>query len=138
MIVGIGTDVCSIARIGKTLERFGDRFVKRILTAEERVRFDHAKDKAGHFAKRFAAKEAFAKAIGTGIHPPFTWHSITVTRDRKGKPGIRPSAAMSEHLKSLGVAESHISLSDDAGVAIAFVVLEGDDITRLVTQVSRL
>jgi holo-[acyl-carrier protein] synthase len=125
MIMGIGTDVCSIARIEKTLGRFGERFVKRILTAEERVRFDRTRDKAGHFAKRFAAKEAFAKALGSGIHPPFTWHSITVTRDRRGKPGIRPSAAMAGHLKGLGVTESHISLSDDAGVAIAFVVLEG-------------
>ena len=125
MIVGIGTDVCSIERIGKTLERFGERFVKRILTAEERIRFERAKDKAGHFAKRFAAKEAFAKALGTGVHAPFTWQSITVTRDRKGKPGIRPNPAMAQHLQAIGVAESHVSLSDDAGVAIAFVVLEG-------------
>ena len=125
MIVGIGTDVCSIERIGKTLERFGERFVKRILTAEERIRFERARDKAGHFAKRFAAKEAFAKALGTGVHAPFTWQSITVTRDRRGKPGIRPSPAMAQHLQSIGVAEAYVSLSDDAGVAIAFVVLEG-------------
>ncbi len=127
MIVGIGTDVCSIERIGKTLERFGERFVKRILTPEERVRFGHTRDKAGHFAKRFAAKEAFAKALGTGVHPPFTWRSITVTRDRRGKPGIRPSAAMAEHLKQVGITDLHISLSDDAGVAVAFVVLEGKE-----------
>jgi holo-[acyl-carrier protein] synthase len=124
MIVGIGTDVCSIERISKTLERFGERAVKRILTAEERIRFERTRDKAGHFAKRFAAKEAFAKALGTGIHPPFTWHSITITRDRRGKPGIRPSSAMAEHLNRLGVTEMHISLTDDAGVAVAFVVLE--------------
>ena len=125
MITGIGTDVCSIERIDKSLKRYGERFVKRILTPEERVRFERARDKAGHFAKRWAAKEAFAKALGSGIHPPFTWHSITVTRDRRGKPGIRPSTAMAAHLKGLGVAEFHLSLSDDAGVAIAFVVLEG-------------
>jgi holo-[acyl-carrier protein] synthase len=125
MIVGIGTDVCSIPRIAKTLERFGDRAVKRILTAEERIRYERTRDKAGHFAKRFAAKEAFAKALGTGVHAPFTWHSITVTRDRRGKPGIRPSSEMAEHLKTLGVTEMHVSLSDDAGVAVAFVVLEG-------------
>jgi len=125
MIVGIGTDVCSIERIEKTLKRFGERFVKRILTAEERIRYERTRDKAGHFAKRFAAKEAFAKALGTGIHAPFTWHSVTVTRDRKGKPGIRPSAEMTDHLKSRGISEYHVSLSDDAGVAVAFVVLEG-------------
>ena len=124
MIVGIGTDVCSIERIDKTLQRYGERFVKRILTPEERVRFDRTRDKAGHFAKRFAAKEAFAKALGTGVHAPFTWRSITVTRDRRGKPGIRPNAAMAEHLKGIGVTEFHLSLSDDGGVAVAFVVLE--------------
>jgi holo-[acyl-carrier protein] synthase len=124
MIVGIGTDVCSIERIGKSLERFGERFVNRILTPDERPRFERTKDKAGHLAKRFAAKEAFAKAIGTGIHPPFTWHSISVSRNAKGKPGIKPSAEMEKHLKKLGVTESHISLTDDAGVAVAFVVLE--------------
>ena len=127
MIVGIGTDVCSIERIDRALQRFGERFVKRILTAEERVRFDRTRDKAGHFAKRFAAKEAFAKALGTGVHAPFTWRSITVTRDRRGKPGIRPNVAMAEHLKKIGVTQSHVSLSDDGGVAVAFVVLEGKE-----------
>ncbi len=127
MIVGIGTDVCSIERIAKSLERFGERFVKRILTPEERERFERTRDKAGHLAKRFAAKEAFAKAIGTGIHAPFTWHGISVSRNAKGKPGIKPSAEMQKHLKKLGVTGAHISLSDDAGVAVAFVVLEGKD-----------
>ncbi len=127
MIVGIGTDVCSIDRIDKALKRFGERFVKRILTAEERVRYERTRDKAGHFAKRFAAKEAFAKALGTGIHAPFTWRSITVTRDRRGKPGIRPDTAMAGHLKKIGVTEFHLSLSDDGGVAVAFVVLEGKE-----------
>src|SRR2546429_444242 len=125
MIVGIGTDVCSIERIEKTLKRFGERFVKRILTAEERIRYERTRDKAGHFAKRFAAKEAFAKALGTGIHAPFTWHSITVTRDTKGKPGIAPNAAMTKHLRKKGVTGYHISLTDDGDVAMAFVVLEG-------------
>jgi len=124
MIVGIGTDVCSIERIAKSLERFGDRFVKRILTPDERPRFEATKDKAGHLAKRFAAKEAFSKAIGTGIHAPFTWHCISVTRNPRGKPGIKPNAIMEKHLEKLGVTHFHLSLTDDAGVAIAFVVLE--------------
>lgn len=127
MIVGIGTDVASIERIGQSLERFGERFVNRVLTPEERVRFDKTRAKASHLAKRWAAKEAFAKAIGTGIHAPFTWHSITVGRDAKGKPLVVPNAKMAEHLASLGVTRSHISLTDDAGVAVAFVVLEGND-----------
>jgi holo-[acyl-carrier protein] synthase len=125
MIVGIGTDVVSIERIAGVLERHGERFVNRVLTPAERGRFTRTKQKASHLAKRWAAKEAFSKAIGTGIHPPFTWQSITVTRDAKGAPGIEPSPEMAHHLKSLGVRRSHISLTDDAGVAVAFVVLEG-------------
>ena len=123
--MGIGTDVCSIERIQKTLDRFGERFVKRILTAHERARYGRTRDKAGHLAKRFAAKEAFAKAIGTGVHAPFTWQSISLTRDPRGKPGIEPSPAMARHLKRMGVIQAHVSLTDDAGVAVAFVVLEG-------------
>jgi holo-[acyl-carrier protein] synthase len=125
MILGIGTDVVSIERIRGVLERHGERFVNRVLTAEERPRFDKTKDKASHLAKRWAAKEAFSKAIGTGIHPPFHWRAIGVGRDPKGKPLVVPSAAMAEHLATLGVERSHLSLTDDAGVAMAFVVLEG-------------
>jgi holo-[acyl-carrier protein] synthase len=125
VIVGIGTDVCSIERIEKTLERFGERFVNRILTADERVRYDKTKAKANHLAKRFAAKEAFSKAIGTGIHAPFTWKSITVGRDPKGKPLVLPDGKMQKYLDKRGVKSAHLSLTDDAGVAVAFVVLEG-------------
>jgi len=125
MIIGIGTDVASIPRIEKVLARFGERFVNRILTPQERVRYERTRLKASHLAKRFAAKEAFSKAIGTGIHPPFKWHSISVGRDARGKPGLVPSAEMAAHLASLGVTHSHVSLTDDAGVAVAFVVLEG-------------
>jgi holo-[acyl-carrier protein] synthase len=125
VIVGIGTDVVSIERIAGVLTRHGDRFVKRVLTPAERIRFDTTKAKASHLAKRWAAKEAFSKAIGSGIHPPFTWHSITVGRDGKGKPLVIPDEKMKKHLDALGVTHSHISLTDDAGVAFAFVVLEG-------------
>lgn len=125
MIIGIGTDVASIARFEKALERFGQRFVDRILTPAERVRYERTRLKAAHLAKRFAAKEAFSKAIGTGIHAPFKWHSVSVGRDARGKPGLVPSPEMAAHLASLGVTASHVSLTDDAGVAFAFVVLEG-------------
>jgi holo-[acyl-carrier protein] synthase len=127
MIVGIGTDVVSIARIQGVLDRHGERFVKRVLTPEERARFARVgeKIKAGHLAKRWAAKEAFSKAIGTGIHPPFTWQSITVARDPRGMPFLVPSPDMARHLDAIGVARSHVSLTDDGGVAVAFVVLEG-------------
>ena len=125
MIVGIGTDVCSVERVAGVLERHGERFVRRILTPAERERYQRTRDKAGHLAKRFAAKEAFSKAIGTGIHAPFTWHSISVGRDARGKPGLVPSEKMAAHLATIGVTASHVSLTDDADVAVAFVVLEG-------------
>ncbi len=100
--------------------------MRRILTPAERERYQRTRDKAGHLAKRFAAKEAFSKAIGTGIHAPFTWHSITVTRDARGKPLIEPSARDGETpRRSIGVVRAHISLTDDQDVAMAFVVLEG-------------
>ena len=125
MIVGVGTDVVSIERVGSAMDRWGERFVNRILTPEERLRYATTRQKASHLAKRFAAKEAFAKAIGTGIRAPFRWHSVAVGRDGRGKPGLVPSADMARHLAEIGVTSSHLSLTDDAGVAMAFVVLEG-------------
>ena len=124
MIVGIGTDVVSIERIAGVLERHGERFVNRVLTPAERIRFERTRAKTGYLAKRWAAKEAFSKAIGTGIHAPFTWHSITVGRDPKGKPLVVPDETMQRHLDSIGVTHAHLSLTDDSGVAVAFVVLE--------------
>lgn len=127
MITGIGTDIVSIERIGRTLERFGERFARRILTDEELPRFERvrAPQKASHLAKRFAAKEAFAKAIGTGIRAPFTWHSVAVGRHASGKPELHTNPAMTAWLEGRGVKAAHVSLTDDAGVAVAFVVLEG-------------
>jgi holo-[acyl-carrier protein] synthase len=126
VIVGIGTDVVSIERIAGVLERHGERFVNRVLTPDERVRFNRTKAKASHLAKRWAAKEAFSKAIGTGIHYPFTWQSITVGRDPKGKPLVIANGEMKQHLDAMGVVRAHLSLTDDAGVAVAFVVLEAE------------
>jgi holo-[acyl-carrier protein] synthase len=135
VIVGIGTDVVSIERIAGVLARHGERFVNRVLSPDERARYErtNARARAGHLAKRWAAKEAFAKAIGTGIHPPFSWQSITVGRDAKGKPLVIPDEKMAQHLKTLGVTDSHITLTDDAGIAVAFVVLE-----NLAPRASRL
>jgi holo-[acyl-carrier protein] synthase len=127
MIRGVGTDVVSIERVEAALARFGERFVNRILTPEERVRFADTRQKASHLAKRFAAKEAFSKAIGTGFHAPFRWHAVAVGRDARGKPRLVPSEDMARHLAAIGVTASHISLTDDAGIAVAFVVLEGRD-----------
>ena len=117
MITGIGTDIVHIDRVQRVLDKFGERFVNRILTPEERVRFDRTKGKANHLAKRFAAKEAFSKAIGTGIRSPFRWHSITVGRDSKGKPVLKPDVKMAEYLAKNGVTSFHVSLTDDPPLA---------------------
>jgi holo-[acyl-carrier protein] synthase len=124
VISGIGTDIVHISRIARVLERHGDRFVNRILTTEERTRFERTRAKASHLAKRFAAKEAFSKAIGTGIRSPFRWHSVTVSRDLRGKPTLEPDLRMSEYLARNGITHFHVSLTDDADIAVAFVVLE--------------
>ncbi len=125
MILGVGTDLVSIERVAGAMDRWGERFVNRILTPEERERYGRTREKASHLAKRFAAKEAFSKAIGTGIRAPFRWHSVSVGRDGRGKPGLVPSADMARHLSGIGVTAAHLSLTDDAGIAMAFVVLEG-------------
>lgn len=125
MILGVGTDIVSIERVAGAMDRWGERFVNRILTPEERERYGRTREKASHLAKRFAAKEAFSKAIGTGIRAPFRWHAVSVGRDGRGKPGLVPSADMARHLAGIGVTAAHLSLTDDAGIAMAFVVLEG-------------
>lgn len=127
MILGIGTDLVEIGRIEDALERWGERFARKILVPRELDRFARHRKPAAYLAKRFAAKEAFSKAIGTGIRAPFRWHAVAVGRDGRGKPGLVPSADMARHLAQLGVTASHLSLTDDAGVAMAFVVLEGHD-----------
>ena len=124
MIYGLGTDIVDIKRIEGTLARFGQRFVHRILAPSERARFARVPQPANHLAKRFAAKEAFAKAIGSGIHSPFRWHAVAVGRDARGKPLLVPDEAMSAWLEEKGVLSSHVSLSDDAGMATATVILE--------------
>ena len=124
MIYGLGTDIVDVKRIEGTLARFGERFVHRILAPAERPRFARVRDPANHLAKRFAAKEAFAKAIGSGIRSPFRWHAVAIGRDARGKPLLVPDEAMSAWLAEKGVSASHVSLSDDAGMATATVVLE--------------
>ncbi len=124
MIYGVGTDVVEIARIEKALARFGERFAKRILCPPELHRFENHRLKANYLAKRFAAKEAFTKALGTGIHAPANWHGVWVKNLDSGKPVLDFSAALKKLLKRKGVTRAHVSLSDERGLAVATVVLE--------------
>lgn len=125
MIAGIGTDLCEIERVQRALDRFGERFARKILVDSELERFRVSRRPAAYLAKRFAAKEALSKALGTGIHFPMNWHNVSVENARSGKPELRFSDALSELLARRGVTHAHVSLSDETGMACAFVVLEG-------------
>jgi len=124
MIYGVGTDVVEIERIRKALERFGDRFARRILCESELKRFQSHRLPANYLAKRFAAKEAFTKALGTGIHAPANWQGLWVANLRSGKPVLGFTDALKEYMKKKGVTAAHVSLSDEKGVAFATVILE--------------
>ena len=125
MILGIGTDLCEIARVERALERFGEKFAARVLVDTELRRFRRHRKPAAYLAKRFAAKEAFSKALGTGIHYPVNWHNVWVENARSGKPSLNFSEPLAEFLKQRGVENVFISISDEGGMACAFVVVEG-------------
>lgn len=124
MIYGIGTDIIAVARIEQALQRWGERFAQRILAQRELDDFLTRREPARFLAKRFAAKEAFSKAMGTGIRLPVTWRYIEVGHDRAGKPEIWPHPHLASMMLERGVAQAHISISDEKDVAIAYVILE--------------
>lgn len=124
MIYGIGTDIVAVARIETALASHGERFAARILAESELAEFRASSAPARFTAKRFAAKEAFAKALGTGIGAELSWHDLTVTHDAAGKPAFTFSAALTDRLYPLEVAATHLSISDETTHAVAFVVIE--------------
>jgi holo-[acyl-carrier protein] synthase len=126
MIYGIGTDLIEIPRIERALVRFGERFARRILCEPELARFRCHRQPGAYLAKRFAAKEAFTKALGTGIHAPANWHGVWVENLHSGKPVLGFSPALRELLEARGIRRSHVSLSDEREMASATVILETD------------
>ena len=124
MIYGVGTDVVEISRIEKALARFGERFARRILCEPELQRFKNHRLPAAYLAKRFAAKEAFTKALGTGINAPANWHGVWVRNLPSGKPVLEYSADLRSLLDKRGVTSAHLSLSDEREMAFATVILE--------------
>jgi holo-[acyl-carrier protein] synthase len=124
MIYGVGTDIIEIPRIAAALERFGEKFARRILCEPELRRFATHRLPAAFLAKRFAAKEAFTKALGTGIHAPANWHGVWVSNLRSGKPTLQFTAALQAMLDARGVGHAHVSLTDERGLASATVILE--------------
>jgi holo-[acyl-carrier protein] synthase len=125
LIAGIGVDMVEIARVEKGLAAHGDSFARRILAESEWAGFHAAAVPAGFLAKRFAAKEAFGKALGTGVRAPATLRAMWVEHDALGRPGFGFDVALAQWLEARGVARHHLSLTDEREAAIAFVVLEG-------------
>ncbi len=124
MIFGIGTDIVEYARIEKMLARYGQRLAERMLSEPELTEFQAHANQARFLAKRFAAKEAFAKAAGSGLREPVSLRRIGVTHDGLGKPVLQFDETLRKYLAQLGVGGHHLSVSDERDFIVAFVVLE--------------
>jgi holo-[acyl-carrier protein] synthase len=125
MIYGIGTDLVEVSRVHRLLEQHGDRFARRLLAPREWGDYERAANRAQYLAGRFAAKEAFAKAFGTGLRYPVSLRNINVTNDPLGKPGLLLEPELADLTRSRGVTAHHVSVTHERSMACAFVVLEG-------------
>ena len=128
MILGVGTDLANIERIQRTLDRFGNRFRNRVFTEAEQKKAERRKDTAGTYAKRWAAKEACSKALGTGLRMGIAWKDMGVTNLRSGQPRMHLTGWAAERLREMTPegheAVIHVTLTDDHPWAQAFVVIE--------------
>jgi holo-[acyl-carrier protein] synthase len=124
VIFGVGTDIVEIERIKKALERWGERFAERILCPPELIRFKKHKLPVAYLAKRFAAKEAFTKALGTGIRAPANWHGVWVVNLPSGKPVLEYTPELKAVLDKKQISQAHLTLTDERGLAVATVILE--------------
>ncbi len=128
MILGIGSDLANIERIQGTLDRFGDRFRNRVFTETEQRKAERRKDTAGTYAKRWAAKEACSKALGTGLRMGIAWKDMAVSNLRTGQPVMEVTGWAQTRLEELTpeghYAVIHVTLTDDHPWAQAFVVIE--------------
>ncbi len=124
MIFGIGTDIVEVSRIEASIEKFGDDFAARILAESEMQSYLDSSIKPRFLAKRFAAKEAFSKALGTGLREPATFQNIAVSHDDLGKPILVLAQPLQDFLATKTIQYMHISISDEKNLAAAFVVLE--------------
>ena len=130
MILGVGNDVVDIRRIEKTLGRFNDRFINRVFTENEMKKSENRKNRAASYAKRFAAKEACAKALGTGIAKGVFWRNMEVKNHKSGKPYMELSNGaekiLRENTPNGKNAEIHLTLTDDYPYAQAIVIIEAN------------
>jgi holo-[acyl-carrier protein] synthase len=123
MIYGVGTDIVELSRVQETYNRFGDRFVERLLMDEERVLFEKNKWPVRFLAMRFAAKEATVKAMGTGFANGVWIRDVGIVNSPWGRPEIIWSERGAARCRDLGIGEGHVSLTDDAGLILAFAVV---------------
>ncbi len=128
MILGIGTDLANIERIGRTIERFGARFLDRVFTETEQARSDRRAERVASYAKRWAAKEACSKALGTGLRLGVFWRDMEVVNLPTGAPTMKLTGGALERLKAMTPAGHealvHVTLTDDHPLAQAFVIIE--------------
>ena len=124
MILGVGTDIVSFTRIQAVHERFGKHFARRLLSDSEMIEYSRHTYPARMLLKRFAAKEALAKAAGHGLRYPLTLRRISVVHDAIGKPCFLFEAELADFLRKMGVVRHHLSISDERDYAVAYVVLE--------------
>ena len=129
MIIGLGNDICEIAHLERTLERFGTRFTQRCFTEIERAKSDRRRLRAASYAKRFAAKEACAKALGTGLRQGVFWRDMGVINLPSGRPTLVLTGGAAEQLKRITppghAARIDLSLTDDHPLAQAIVIISG-------------
>ncbi len=130
MIHGIGTDICDIRRLRATLGRRGDRFAEKVLGPNELLVFQARRARAevrgvAYLATRFSAKEAFSKAIGTGMRMPMTWRACEILNLPSGAPVIRLHGALADWFATLGL-RAHVTLTDETDYAASFVMIEKD------------
>lgn len=123
MIYGIGTDIVAVTRLRGMWERHGDKALEKLLAPQEMTEFAKAADKGRFLAKRFAAKEAFSKALGTGVRPPATLPAIVVIHDDLGKPVLDFAPKLGALLQEKNL-KAHLSISDEVDYAVAYVILE--------------
>jgi holo-[acyl-carrier protein] synthase len=124
MIAGIGVDIVDIARIQALLDRYGERFLRRVYTEAETAYAMGGANKAERLAGRFAVKEAVMKALGTGKSQGILWRDVETLRGRRGKPEVHLHRQAMKWAKSAGGGAVHVSITHDGGKAVAFVILE--------------
>lgn len=127
MIFGVGVDIILIKRMDNAIQRWGERFINRIFTEQEQKLCLSRANPVAHFSMRFAAKEAFSKALGTGMKRGIRWQDIEIYHEQGRRPMIRLHGRSKELSESLGIENVHVSLSDDTDYAIAMVILERKD-----------